>query len=190
MSSDTSTTSSLPSQSSPASDCTAAGNSSAPYELTLDGDVVTLPSGAQYVYVERVGPFAEAARDAWTTLHSLRPAVLAHNAIAKYAALYAVSTHAPAPAVGGVYRACFFVDGPQQLPDGLQTAVHEGGAFARFTLTGSYEHLGVASGRVLQVVAERPIAVRQSAFTIEHYLNNPATTPMDKLRTEILIPTL
>jgi effector-binding domain-containing protein len=56
-------------------------------------------------------------------------------------------------------------------------------------LTGPYPQLGAATGRVFQIVDERKIPMRDD-YCIENYVNDPRTTPEERLITEILIPTL
>jgi effector-binding domain-containing protein len=56
-------------------------------------------------------------------------------------------------------------------------------------LTGSYENLGPASGRVWATVAEKKIEVRDD-FAIENYLNDPRSAPPEQLITHIMIPTV
>jgi hypothetical protein len=41
---------------------------------------------------------------------------------------------------------------------------------------------------VWSIVADKQIPLRDD-FTIENYMNDPKTTPEDKLMTEILVPT-
>jgi effector-binding domain-containing protein len=56
-------------------------------------------------------------------------------------------------------------------------------------LTGSYSNLPQASGRVFEIVSEKKIKLRDD-YCIEHYVNDPRTTPEEQLVTEILIPTI
>jgi len=63
------------------------------------------------------------------------------------------------------------------------------GKYSRFVLTGSYSNLPQASGRVFEIVSEKKIKLRDD-YCIEHYVNDPRTTPEEQLVTEILIPTI
>jgi effector-binding domain-containing protein len=54
---------------------------------------------------------------------------------------------------------------------------------------GSYVNLAAALGRVWSMVSRQGIVVRMD-YAIEHYVNDPRDTPEEKLRTEILIPTV
>ena len=76
---------------------------------------------------------------------------------------------------------------PQNLPTGLEYCKFHGGKYARFTLTGPYTNLPEASGRVFEMVKEQKLSVRDD-FNIENYVNDPRTTPVADLITQILIP--
>ena len=78
---------------------------------------------------------------------------------------------------------------PQNLPAGLQYAKFPGGKYARFTLTGPYNNLPEASGRVFDMIKDQKLPVRDD-FNIENYVNDPRTTPASDLITQILIPIL
>ncbi|MGD0832081.1 MAG: GyrI-like domain-containing protein [Terracidiphilus sp.] len=148
--------------------------------LTLEPEVTTWPE-THYVFVERSGPFQKAAPDAWTTAHSLAPRVKEHNQIAGYMTLYKIGPK--------VYRAGFSLAAPpKELPEGLTYEKFAGGKYSRFVLTGPYDNLPAASGRVWEIVAEKAIPVRDD-FSIEHYITDPNFTPPDQLLTEILVPT-
>jgi DNA gyrase inhibitor GyrI len=134
-----------------------------------------------YVFVEKVGPFMENAPAAWGEAHGLAPELTNHNTIAGYLSLYKMAT--------GTYRAGFALEAPpSELPEGLQYEKFAGGRYAKFVLTGPYTQLGPATGRVMQMVAEQGIAVRDD-FYIENYVNDPRVTPAEELKTEILVPT-
>jgi effector-binding domain-containing protein len=74
------------------------------------------------------------------------------------------------------------------LPEGLGYTEFSGGKFSRFVLTGPYTNLGKATGRVVEIVSETSLPVRDDYF-IENYVNDPRTTPEEQLVTEILVPT-
>lgn len=148
--------------------------------LTTEPEIVTQPE-THYVFLERVGPFASTAGKAWQDLHQLEPALSKHNQIKGAMALYKVGPK--------IYRAGFLLaDAPQQLPSEVQYMRFGGGKYSRFVLTGSYSNLPEASGRVWSIVSEKQIPLRDD-FAIENYMNDPKTTPEDKLMTEILVPT-
>ena len=97
--------------------------------------------------------------------------------------------HEPVQTRAEIYRAGFaLLAAPVQPPQGLSYELFPGGKYSRFVLTGPYSDLGPATGRVFELVAELPIAMRDD-FCIENYLNDPRVTPPDRLITEILIPT-
>ncbi|MGD0155231.1 MAG: GyrI-like domain-containing protein [Terracidiphilus sp.] len=89
----------------------------------------------------------------------------------------------------GRYRAGFMLaTPPKNLPQGLNYAHLPAARYSRFTLTGPLEQLGEATRRAFEIVAEEKIALRDD-FNIEHYVNDPMTTPADENVTEILFPT-
>jgi DNA gyrase inhibitor GyrI len=77
---------------------------------------------------------------------------------------------------------------PAKLPQELSYTKFAGGKYSRFVLTGPYANLGPASGRVMELIAQTKLPVRDDFF-IENYVNDPRTTPEDQLITEILVPT-
>lgn len=149
--------------------------------LTEIPAVVTWPV-THYVYVEKIGPFQETARNAWATLHQSVPEISKQAKITGFSSFYKVQPQM-------IYRAGVVVDSePKNLPPGLKYVKFEGGKYSRFTLKGSYEQLPEASGRVFKIVEETKLPVADNFF-IENYVNDPKTTPESELVTEILIPT-
>ncbi len=134
-----------------------------------------------YVFVEKIGPFMTTARQAWEEFHSLRKEIEKANEITGYMSLYKMPD---------MYRAGVSLAAPpKSLPYGITYQHFNGGKYSCFVLTGSYMHLGPASGRVWQIVSESHLPLRDD-FAIENYVNDPRTTPEDDLITEILIPTV
>jgi DNA gyrase inhibitor GyrI len=149
-------------------------------QLTEVPEVVNWPE-THYLFLEKVGPFQNTARQAWQQLHPLVPKVLEQNKITGYMSLYKVAPN--------IYRAgVALAAAPQDLPEGLAYEKFQGGKYSRFVLTGPYSNLPEACGRVFQIVSERKIPPRDD-FGIENYLNDPRTTPEERLVTEILVPT-
>jgi len=147
--------------------------------FTENPELVTRPA-AHYVYLERVGQFPVIAPATWQDLHRLAPMISKHNRITGAMALYKVPN---------IYRAGFLLSSPpQELPPDVQYILWQGGKYSRFVLTGAYSNLPEASGRVWSIVARKQLQVRDD-FAVEHYLNDPATTPEEQLITEILVPT-
>lgn len=143
-------------------------------------DTMTLPA-THYVFVEKVGPFMQTAPKAWQELHRLTPEIEKHNRIAGYMSLYKVGPK--------IYRAGLaLAEAPKSLPAEMEYERFEGGKYSRFVLTGPYSDLPAASGRVFEIVAGSKIPVRNDYY-IENYVNDPRTTPEEKLITEILVPT-
>jgi DNA gyrase inhibitor GyrI len=147
--------------------------------LTLEPETIDLPA-AHYVFIERVGNIPANAPQAWKTVEKFTAALMAHNQITGAAALYK-----PAE---GIYRAGFMLASPPvNLPAELTYEELSGGKYARFTLTGPFDHLPEANTCAFQIVAQKKILLRDD-FNIEHYLTDPRTTPADQNVTAILFP--
>ncbi len=148
--------------------------------LTESGDIVQWPE-THYVFVEKTGPFRKTAPEAWREAHSLAGQLAEKNQIDWNMSLYRMNPD--------VYRAGFVVaEKPAELPAGLAYELFGGGKYSRFVLTGPYSDLPAATGRVFEIVAQRGMMLR-SDFCIESYVNDPRSTPAERLITEILIPT-
>lgn len=148
--------------------------------LTENPEVVTWPE-TRYAFIEKTGPFPQICPEAWQTAYSLLPLLKEHNQIVGSMSLYKVSPN--------VYRAGFALAAePVQLPPEFNYEHFAGGKYTKFVLTGPYSDLPQASRRVFEIVSKTNLMLR-SDFCIEHYLNDPGTTPEDKLITEILAPT-
>lgn len=147
--------------------------------LTQEPEYILWPE-TYYVFVEKVGPFMQNAPVAWGEAHKLAPALLEHNKIVGYMSLYKMTT--------STYRAGFALEAPpSELPKGLSYEKFEGGRYAKFVLTGPYSQLGPATGRVMEMVKEQGIDVRDG-WNIENYVNDPRTTPEAELISEICVP--
>jgi DNA gyrase inhibitor GyrI len=142
-------------------------------------EAITWPE-THYVYIEKVGPFQETAPQAWQGLHALKEELSKHNQITGAFSQYKVESQ--------IYRAGFsIVEAPKDLPKGLEYTLFEGGSYSRFVLTGSYYQLPQACGRVFEIVRANSLQA-PGRFCLEHYANDPSSTPEDQLITEILIP--
>jgi DNA gyrase inhibitor GyrI len=150
--------------------------------LKQQPEIVQWPE-THFVYIEKIGPFQEIAQKCWQELHHLAPEVSKNNSIQGFMSLYKIQPQMIYRA-GGILK-----DAPKNLPAGLQYVKFEGGRYTHFVLTGSYTQLPEACGRVFKMVEEQRLTQRP-AFYIEHYVNDPKTTPEEKLVTEILIPTV
>jgi DNA gyrase inhibitor GyrI len=147
--------------------------------LTETPDYITWPQ-THYVFVEKTGSIHKNAPLTWQEFHQLLPQLKSNATVKSFLSLYKMSDQ--------IYRAGAAVaEKPAKLPEGLRYEVFLGGKYARFILTGPYLDLGRATGRVVEIVSEKEIPLR-NAFHIEHYVNNPETTAEDKLVTEILFP--
>jgi len=150
--------------------------------LTEDPEIVHW-SETHYVYIEKAGPFEETAPQTWQSLHKLVPEISKNNMVTAYMSLYKIQPQM-------IYRAGVSVlEKPAKLPEGLTYTLFQGGKYSRFVLTGPYSDLPAACGRVFAIVTEHGIELRDDFF-IEHYVNDPRTTPEKQLVTEILVPTL
>jgi predicted transcriptional regulator YdeE len=148
--------------------------------LTENPEVVTWPQ-THYLFVEKVGPFQTNAPQAWQSLHTFVARIAEHNQITGYMSLYKMGPL--------IYRAGVSVAAhPAVLPEGLDYTEFRGGKFSRFVLTGPYSDLGAATSRVMQIISETKLPMRDDYF-IENYRNDPRTTPEAELITEILVPT-
>jgi predicted transcriptional regulator YdeE len=149
--------------------------------LTHTPEAVQFPE-TRYVFVERRGHIPAIAQQAWQAVHAFFPEIVKHNRIVGGAALYKCSPGA------GTYRAGFMLAAaPVNLPEALTYVKLPAGKFVRFTLSGPYDQLPEASRRAFEIVHDEQIALRDD-FNIEHYVNDPMTTPADQLITEILFP--
>ena len=143
-------------------------------------DTIQWPK-SHYVYLEKKGPFQITAQACWMELHRLMPEIVRNNTIIGAAALYKIEPEM-------IYRAGMILkEVPVNLPNGILYDVFPGGEYSRFTLMGSYMQLPEACGKVFEMVKARNIQVRND-FYIEHYVNDPKTTPEEQLVTEILVP--
>lgn len=149
--------------------------------LTENPEIIAWPE-TYYAFVEKIGPIPFNAPKAWQEAHGWAEALARKNRITGYMSLYKMQPQ--------IYQAGFALqDAPTQLPEGLSYVQFKGGKYSRFVLTGPYGQLGKATARVFEIVNERAIRQRDD-YCIEYYVNDPKTTPEDKLITEILIPTM
>jgi effector-binding domain-containing protein len=148
-------------------------------QLTTRAETVNWPE-THYVFIEKVGPFAETAPKSWEELHAKMAAIKENNTVERYFSLYKVGPQ--------VYRAGVSTkDAPVKLPDGLRYEKFAGGKYAKYVYTGSYTGLGRASGHVFELAKEQKLPIREG-FNIENYANSPKETPEDQLITEIMFP--
>jgi DNA gyrase inhibitor GyrI len=135
-----------------------------------------------YAFIEKTGPFMQTAPQAWKELHQAVGEIGKNNTITGFVSLYKIGPK--------TYRAGVALAGEaKNLPAGVVYEHFMGGKYAKYVLTGSYSQLPEACGRVMQMVADSKLLVRDD-FYIENYPNDPKTTPEEKLITEILIPSL
>jgi uncharacterized protein YndB with AHSA1/START domain/predicted transcriptional regulator YdeE len=147
-------------------------------QLTEKPTPITWPK-THYVFVEKIGPFEETAKAAWHECHQHFAEIQKTCQIISMLSLVKIEPQK-------TYRAGMWIsEKPKSLPAGLQYIGFEGGQYEQFVLTGSYSHLPEAWGYVMQKIDNMPV---RDDFYIEHYANNPQTTPEQNLRTEIMVP--
>jgi AraC family transcriptional regulator len=86
------------------------------------------------------------------------------------------------------YQAAISVPGNENFEmEGLSRVVLSKGKYAKFILKGTYDNLWIAFDKAFEVIGKTGNELADSPC-IENYLNDPQTTPVDDLITEILIP--
>ncbi|AIE87219.1 AraC family transcriptional regulator [Fimbriimonas ginsengisoli] len=74
------------------------------------------------------------------------------------------------------------------LPGLIETVLH-GGRFARFSHIGPYEHIGDAWAKFMgEWLPNSERRMRWDGTTFEIYINNPSSTPKEKLQTDLYVP--
>jgi effector-binding domain-containing protein len=147
--------------------------------LTESAELVTWPK-THYVFAERTGSIPKNAPLTWQEFQQFIPQLKSNAAVTGFLGLYKMEPP--------VYRAGASVAAkPAQLPGKLRYEGFNGGKYARFVLTGPYSQLPQATTRALEIVSDKKLRLRDD-YHIEHYINDPATTPEEKLVTEILVP--
>jgi effector-binding domain-containing protein len=147
--------------------------------LTETAEIVTWPK-THYVFVERTGSIPKNATLTWQEFQQFVPQLKSKAGVTGLLSLYKMEPP--------VYRAGASVAAtPAQLPEKLRYELFKGGKYARFVLTGPYSQLPQATARAVEIVSEKRLRVRDD-YHIEHYMNDPATTPEEKLETAILFP--
>ncbi len=148
-------------------------------KLTEVPDLLIWPE-THYVFIEKTGPFQNAAPECWQAMHKLIPSISACNTVEKYFSLYNCEVH--------IYRAgVSLAAAPKNLPEGIRYEKVPGGKYHLFTLTGPFSQLPDATGRAFEIIAEKKIPIRDG-FNIEHYVTDPRVTPEAELITEIMFP--
>ncbi len=148
--------------------------------LTEKPEIVEWPE-SHYIFIEKIGPFMETAQKAWEEFHGNMGAVINTKRAPQFVSLYKIEPQM-------IYRAGTMVPSKiDKLPAGFQYEKFAGGKYAKFTLTGSYSQLAEASARVMELVKELNLSLRDG-FYIENYVNSPSEVSEDQLITEILVP--
>ena len=147
--------------------------------LTETAEIVTWPE-THYIFVERTGSIPKNAPLTWQDFQQYVPQLKSNAGVTGFLSLYKMEPP--------VYRAGASVAAkPAPLPGKLRYERFKGGKYARFVLTGPYSQLPQATTRVVEIVSDKKLRLRDD-YHIEHYMNDSATTPEEKLVTEILFP--
>ncbi len=154
--------------------------------LTTIAERISFPD-SHFIYREKKGPFMKMAQLAWQEFWQLT-----EKAVDKSLMTDRVSLHKVDLGKEGderfVYQAGALVSAmPPSLPEGLQYRMVTGGAYACFTLTGSYHQLPQAWPAAYAQVEASDFVMRRD-FAMERCLNTPRDTPQEALKTQILIP--
>lgn len=148
--------------------------------LTNKSEKITY-SEQHYLFIEKIGPFEKTAMAAWQELHQIVSTTPIDAQKIGAMALFKIEPQM-------IYRAGFVYNKkPEIIPAGAQYFKFLGGTYAKYTLTGSYMHLPVAWGKVIEFAAQEKIQTRPD-FYIENYANDPMATPEDQLISELMIP--
>lgn len=136
--------------------------------LTEVPETVTWPE-THFVFVEKIGPFQTNAPQAWQNLHQFVPGVAQHNQITGYMSLYKMGPK--------IYRAGVSLAAPPaKLRQDLSYMKFAGGKYSRFVLTGPYPNLGPATGRVMEIISQTELPLRDDYF-IENYVTTQERRP-------------
>lgn len=137
------------------------------------------------IYLEGRGDYKAVAGILWPRFWSQFPA------IGRESVTQTLGLSGMVPGQGGdeakIYQAGVVLKTPMSLPPGFFDRTIPEGTYASFLLRGPYSKIGVAFSDAFQLLADRRVRLRPE-FCIEHYLNNPAQVPEEKLLTEILLP--
>ncbi len=147
--------------------------------LTEEPEIVQWPA-SHYLFVEKNGSISKNAPQAWQEFHSHLAGILRDQQVSGFVSLYRPNE--------GLYRAGVMVNAqPSCVPQGLSYELFQGGKYGRFIMTGPYSSLPEACSRVFELVQQAKPRLRDD-FYLEHYVNDPRTTPEDQLITAILVP--
>ena len=140
-----------------------------------------------FVYLEKIGPFSEAAPCAWREFWSIAVGQFDQDEIAGMAGLSRIDRTRKGDDAF-IYQAGITLKSkPEKIPRSLQSRELEGGKYARFLLTGSYKQLPTAYPKAFSILKALQLELRDD-FCVERYLNTPQETSEDRLETEILMP--
>ena len=153
--------------------------------LSSEFQNVTRPL-THFVYLEKRGPFAEVAPPLWNELLPLIQRI-DQPQIREYLGVSGIDKSKPGEDAMIYQAGVACAEEPERLPGALQHKAIKPGKYARFLLTGPYSDIWMAFDRIFKTLDEKRVELRPE-FCIENYLNDPRSTPEDKLQTELLVP--
>lgn len=140
-----------------------------------------------FLYLEKVGPFEKSAPLAWEEFIWRTHGLFDDAEVEAGASAFRIDRKKEGDGAF-VYQAGILLKSlPRFLPEGLMLRTLEAGKYARFCLQGAHEQLTSAYPRAFAKMARAGLRMREG-FRVEKYLNKAAITPVEDLRTEILIP--
>lgn len=154
--------------------------------MSLKPQFVVRPA-SHFVYLRRVGPFAEVAPPAWDEMFRLLAGKIGHEHFREFLGLSGIDKTKPGEEAMMYEAGVGVADKPANTPEGLQYKKLSGGKYAQFLLTGPYSQIWIAFGQIFRALSEANVKLRED-FCIENYVNDPKVTPEDQLKTQILIP--
>lgn len=153
--------------------------------LTPGFEAVTRPK-THYVFLESRGPFGEVAPPLWGQLLPIIRKI-GVNDIREYLGLSGIDKSRSGEDTMIYQAGVALPQKPEKFPAGTTYRAIGAGRYARFLLTGPYAQIWPAFDQIFKTLAEEHVALRPE-FCIENYLNDPQSTPEDKLETELLVP--
>lgn len=154
-----------------------------------DGEVVDFPL-SDYLFIEKIGPFMNTAREAWMELHQLLDNQQISKDKIKHMSGLSFIDETKEGDDKYTYRAGLILNSTElTFPEQLKLGQIAPGKFLKFTLTGGYHQLPEAYPLAFTKLNENNHQQRNDQFAMEIYLNTPAgDTPEEDLKTEIYLP--
>jgi AraC family transcriptional regulator len=154
--------------------------------MSLKPEMVVRPA-SHYVYLRRIGSFAEVARPAWDEMFRLLAGKIGHEQFRELLGLSGIDKTKQGEEAMMYEAGVCVADKPAKVPEGLQHKKLNSGKYAQFLLTGPYSQIWIAFSQIFRALSEGKVTLRED-LCIENYINDPKVTPQDELQTQILIP--